>query len=201
MGVPNGRMRLRRRGKTAPRTTGSAGSMIDALLAAPLAQGLGLAGAVFGMAWPLFRDRFGMLMGQLAVNLCFALHYALLAAAQVAAAQVAAAIPLGTRPGFRLVYLAVLPFIAAGVALTWNGVPSAFAALGFGFVSLARYQTEVRRFRVAMAVAFPCWLSHNLLVSSVPGVLSDVVGMTLNLVMLARLLRPGGRVPSGPAAG
>ncbi|WP_431859184.1 YgjV family protein [Azospirillum sp.] len=176
--------------------------MTESLLTAPFAQGIGLAGAAFGMAWPLFRSRFGMLMGQLAVNLCFALHYLLLDAWTgcvmnlFAAAQVVAAVPLGTRPRFRLVYLAVLPFIAAGVALTWNGVASAFAALAFGCVSLARYQIQVRPFRVAMAVAFPCWLTHNLLVFSVPGVVSDVVGMTLNLVMLVRLLWPRSRAPS-----
>jgi len=176
--------------------------MIDAFLAAPLAQGIGLAGTACGMSWPLFRSRLGLLLGQLATNLCFALHYALLGAGTgcamnlLAAAQVAAAVPLGTRPGFRLVYLAVLPVIAAGVALTWNGVPSAFAALGFGFVSLARYQTAVRPFRLAMAAAIPCWFGHNLLVGSVPGMLSDVVGMTLNLAMLARLRRPVTGTPS-----
>lgn len=170
--------------------------MIDSLLAAPLAQGIGLAGTACGMSWPLFRSRIGMLLAQLATNLFFALHYALLGAETgcamnlLAAAQVVAAVPLGTRPGFRLVYLAVLPFIAAGVALTWSGVPSVFAALGFAFISLSRYQIEVRPFRLAMAVALPCWFAHNLLVGSLPGMLSDVVGMTLNLMMLARLRRP-----------
>ncbi|WP_431855107.1 YgjV family protein [Azospirillum sp.] len=170
--------------------------MIDAFLAAPLAQGIGLAGTACGMSWPLFRSRIGMLLVQLATNLLFALHFALLGAETgcamnlLAAAQVAAAVPLGTRPGFRLVYLGVLPFIAAGVALTWNGLPSLFAALGFGVVSVARYQTAVRPFRLIMAVALPCWFGHNLLVGSVPGMLSDVVGMTLNLAMLVRPRRP-----------
>ena len=171
--------------------------MIDAFLAAPLAQGIGLLGSVFGMSWPLFRSRLGMLLAQLATNGCFALHYALLGAATgcamnvLAALQVAAAVPLGTRPGFRLVYLAVLPFIAAGVVLTWNGVPSAFAAAGFALVSVARYQTAVVPFRLAMAAAIPFWFVHNVMVASGPGMLSDVVGTVLNLVMLARLWRPG----------
>lgn len=180
--------------------------MIDAFLAAPLAApfalGIGLAGTAAGMSWPLFRGRLGMLLAQFATNLCFALHYALLGAETgsvmnlLAAAQVAAAIPLGTRPGFRLVYLAVLPFIAAGVVLTWNGVPSAFAALGFAFVSLARYQTDVRLFRLVMAVAIPFWFGHNLAVASVPGMVADVVGMTLNLAMLLHLRRPVAHAPS-----
>ncbi|HYG87277.1 MAG TPA: YgjV family protein [Azospirillum sp.] len=170
--------------------------MIDSFLAAPLAQGIGLAGTACGMSWPLFRGRIGMLLAQLAASLFFALHFGLLGAETgsamnlLAAAQAVVAVPLGTRPGFRLVYLAVLPFIAAGVALTWSGVPSAFAALGFGFVSLARYQTAVRPFRRIMAVALPCWFVHNLMVGSLPGMLSDVVGMALNLAMLVRLRRP-----------
>ncbi len=174
--------------------------MIDAFLAAPLAQGIGLAGSAGGMCWPLFRSRLGMLLAQLATNLCFALHYALLDAGTgcamnlLAAAQVGAAIPLGTRPGFRLVYLAVLPFIAAGVALTWNGLPSAFAAAGFALVSVARYQLDVWRFRLIMAVALPFWFGHNVLVASVPGMLSDVVGMALNLAMLVRLRRPAAQM-------
>lgn len=176
--------------------------MIDTLLAAPLAQGIGLAGTAFGMSWPLFRSRLGMLLAQLATNLCFALHYALLGAGTgcamnlLAATQAAAAVPLGARPGFRLVYLGVLPVVAAGVALTWNGAPSVFAAAGFALVSLARYQTEVRPFRLAMAAAIPCWFGHNLLVASVPGMLSDVVGMALNLAMLVRLRRAAVGTPS-----
>lgn len=180
----------------------AAGPMIDAFLAAPLALGIGLVGTIGGMCWPLFRSRLGMLLAQFTTNLCFALHYALLGAETgsamnlLAGAQVAAAIPLGTRPGFRLVYLAVLPFIAAGVVLTWNGVPSAYAALGFAFVSLARYQTDVRAFRLIMAVAIPFWFGHNVAVASVPGMVADVVGMTLNLAMLVRPRRAAAQTPS-----
>lgn len=173
--------------------------MIDAFLAAPLAQAVGFAGTLGGMSWPLFRGRFGMLMAQLATSLCFAAHYGMLGAGTgcamnlLAAAQAVVAVPLGVRPGFRAVYLGTLPLVAAGVALTWNGLPSVFGALGFGLVSVARYQTDVRRFRIAMALALPCWFGHNLLVASVPGMTSDIVGMTLNLMVLT------GRVRRQPA--
>ena len=173
--------------------------MIDALLAAPVAQGIGLLGTACGMAWPLFRSRNGILLAQLATNLFFTVHLLLLGAVTgalmngLSAVQVAAAIPLGTRPGFRVVYLAVLPVVAAGLALTWHGVPSLFAAAGMALVSLSRYQTDVRRLRLIMMLAFPCWFAHNLLVGSLPGVLSDVVGMTLNAAVLLRPLRDGRR--------
>ncbi len=38
-----------------------------------------------------------------------------------------------------------------------------------------------------MGMALPCWFVHNALIGSVPGMISDVVGMTINGVMLARL--------------
>ena len=76
-----------------------------------------------------------------------------------------------------------------GPAPTRGGLPPAFGALGFALVSAARCLTDVRRFRTVMALALPCRFCHNLLVSSVPGLLSDVVGMALNLAMLAGLRR------------
>jgi len=145
------------------------------------------------MGWALLRGRVAMLAVQLAASLLFALHFALLGALTgslmnvLATVQAAAAIPLGTRPGFRFVYLAVLPLIAAGLVATWQGVPSAFAAAGLSFVSLGRYQTDVRLFRLCMALALPCWFGHNVLVMSVPGMLSDVCAMAINAVMLARM--------------
>lgn len=162
-----------------------------------LAQLFGFAGTAAGVGWALFRSRVAMLAVQLAASVLFALHFALLGAPTgslmnvLAGVQAAAAIPLGTRPGFRAVYLAVLPLIAAGLFATWHGLPSAFAAAGLTSVSLARYQTDVRLFRVFMALALPCWFGHNLLVMSVPGMLSDVCAMAINAVMLARPGRTG----------
>mgnify|MGYP000871455478 CR=1 FL=1 len=168
--------------------------MIEALLAAPLVQGIGLLGTLGGMLWPLFPGRRGMLAAQTITSVFFTIHYALLGAQtgavmnSLSAVQAAAAIPLGTRPGFRLVYLATTVPIAAGLALTWNGWPSLFAAAGTLLITLARYQVSVVWFRVLMAVGLPCWFGHNLMVVSVPGMISDVVGMTVNGVMLVRLL-------------
>jgi hypothetical protein len=162
-----------------------------------IAQAFGVAAACCGMSWALFRSRLGMLSAQTAAGLFFTGHYFLIDAVTaalmnlLAAAQAAAAIPLGEHPRFRIVYLALLPLIAGGVWLTWGGGPSAAAALATGLISLARYQTDVLRFRLFMAVALPCWFVHNIWVFSVPGMLSDVFGMTINGAMLWRLLRSG----------
>ncbi|PWC75783.1 YgjV family protein [Azospirillum sp. TSH64] len=157
-----------------------------------LAQLVGFCGMLGGMLWPLFRSRTGMLLVQLVPCLCFALHFAMVgsptAAALngLAALQVMAALAIGGRPAFRIAYLLILPVIATVMALTWSGLPSAFAAAGMALISLARYQTQVARFRGTMLVALPCWFVHNSLVGSVPGMISDVTGIVVNGWMLLR---------------
>lgn len=167
-----------------------------------VAQALGVAAAACGMGWALFRSRVGMLATQACCGAFFAGHFLAIGADTaavmngLAAAQAAAAIPLGERPGFRLAYLALLPAIAVGVWLTWAGGPSLAAAAGTALVSLARYQVDVRRFRLFMALALPCWFVHNLWVLSIPGMLSDVTGMAINALMLRRDWRAGAPVES-----
>lgn len=165
-----------------------------------VAQLFGAAAAACGMSWALFRSRVGMLAAQAGAGLFFAGHFLLIDAVTasamnlLAAGQAAAAIPLGENPRFRLVYLALLPLIAAGLFFTWSGGPSLAAALATVLISLARYQLDVLKFRFFMAVALPCWFVHNVWVFSVPGMMSDIFGMTINGVMLWRVLRPPARV-------
>lgn len=168
-----------------------------------IAQSLGVAAAACGMSWALFPSRIGMLATQACCGAFFACHFLAIGADTaavmngLAAAQAAAAIPLGEQPRFRLAYLALLPVIAIGVWLTWAGGPSLAAAAGTALVSLARYQVDVRRFRLFMALALPCWFIHNLWVFSIPGMLSDVTGMTINALMLRRDWRARSSVQSG----
>ncbi|WP_148219313.1 YgjV family protein [Azospirillum sp. B510] len=174
-----------------------------------VAQLFGFCGTLGGMLWPFFRSRTGMLLVQLVPCLCFALHFAMVGAPTgaalngLAALQVAAALALGSRPGFRIVYLAILPVIALAMALTWTGVPSAFAAAGTALISIARYQTEVTRFRGTMLVALPCWFLHNCLVGSLPAMVSDLTGIVVNGWKLLRgsRLAPPPPTPMPPAAG
>ncbi|PWC34277.1 YgjV family protein [Azospirillum sp. TSO35-2] len=157
-----------------------------------MAQMIGFCGAAGGMLWPFFRGRVGMLLVQLVPCVCFALHFWLVGAPTGAAlnvlagVQVLAALALGANPAFRIVYLLILPVIAALMAATWTGLPSVFAAAGMALLSLARYQTGVRAFRAVMLLALPCWLVHNMLVGSVPAMLSDMTGIVVNLWILLR---------------
>ncbi|CAO3414891.1 YgjV family protein [Azospirillum endophyticum] len=163
------------------------------------AQLLGFCGTLGGMLWPFFRSRAGMLLVQLVPCLCFSLHFAMVGAQTgaalngLAALQVLAALAIGTRPAFRIVYLLILPVIAAVMAVTWTGLPSAFAAAGMALISLARYQTRVALFRGTMLLALPCWFVHNSLVGSLPAMISDLTGIAVNAWML---LRGNGVAPS-----
>lgn len=166
--------------------------MLDLLIDASPVQLIGYAGTLGGMLWPFCRSRVGMLLAQLVPGVCFAIHLGMLGATTgaalnvLASLQVLAAIPLGSRPNFRLVYLLLLPVIAALMAATWTGLPSLFAAIAMALVSLARYQTRVVPFRIAMVLALPFWLAHSTLIGSLPAMMSDIVGLAVNLWMLAR---------------
>lgn len=133
--------------------------------------------------WPFFRGRRAMLAAQAAGAFLFGLHYILVEAftgsvmATLGGAQALLAIPLGTRPGFRRVYIGMLPIIAVGLALTWRGPASAFAALAMTIVSLGRYQTDILWFRGLLIACVPMWMGHNLIVGSIPGLSSDVLSI------------------------
>lgn len=161
----------------------------------PLALSLGLSGVALNVLWPQMKSRGGMLVVQAISGLCFLSHYALIGALTgslmnlLATLQALAAIPLGTRPGFRVIYLLTLPAIALGLALSWTGLPSVMAALGMAGISLGRYQLRVLRFRTILMVTIPFWVAHNLLVGSLPGLMSDTLVTLSSGVGLWRVLR------------
>jgi hypothetical protein len=151
---------------------------------------IGFAGVAANTVWPLFRSRTTMLLAQAGGAAAFGVHYFLLEAHTaallllVAGLQAVAAIPLGTRSGFRLVYLATIPAIAAIMAFSWQGPASLFASLGLATISLGRYQTRIIPFRALLVACVPFWIVHNFLVWSVPGLVSDALSMSAGLWML-----------------
>jgi hypothetical protein len=160
--------------------------------ASPLANLLGAGGILCNFAWPLFRKRGEMLAAQATACAFFTAHFALIGAytgatmTTLAGLQALAAIPLGTRPGFRLVYLSMLPVIALAMIASWHGLASFFAALGLALTSVGRYQLEPTRFRALILSSIPAWSTHNVLVGSIPGLCSDAVTLASGLWMLAR---------------
>lgn len=155
-----------------------------------IADLFGYAGSLLNIAWPLFRRRTSMLLGHVGVNSVFATHYALIGAPTGAwmnvlgLIQAILAIPLGQRPGFRVAYLLTLPFIATALYLSWTGWPSVCAAAGMTLVSLGRYQMRPLVFRVILLLAVVPWLAHNLLVHSVPGLISDAAAVISGAIMV-----------------
>ena len=152
---------------------------------------MGAGGIACNFAWPLFRSREGMLATQATACAFFTAHFALIGAmtgatmTTLAGMQAMAAIPLGSRPGFRVVYLATLPLIAAAMMASWHGLPSFFAALGLALTSVGRYQLDVTRFRTLILTSIPAWSAHNVLVGSVPGLCSDALTLASGIWMLA----------------
>jgi len=168
--------------------------MIMGFAEADVATVIGMTGTVAGVAWAVFRDRSTILAVQAASGILFLTHWYLKGADTAAAlcavsvTQALAAIPLGTRPSFRYVYLATIPLVAVLLALTWKGTPSIFAAIGAAGVALGRYQVDTLRFRVGLACSFPFWFTHNIMMASIPAMTADVLSLAVNLAMIRRLI-------------
>ena len=161
----------------------------------PFADIIGFLGVATNTVWPLFRGRTTMLVVQALGAAAFGLHYVLIGADTaavllvVAGLQALAAIPLGRKEAFRHIYLATIPIIAVIMALSWHGIPSLFASLGLATISLGRYQTNVLRFRFLLLACIPFWTVHNILVWSIPGLVSDAMSFASGLWMLLVTLR------------
>ena len=156
---------------------------------------LGACGVLGNFAWPLFHRRESMLAAQATACAFFTAHFLLIGATtgavmtMLAGLQALLAIPLGTRAGFRAVYLLTLPLTALAVVLTWHGAPSLFAAVGLALTSLGRYQLRVLRFRSLILASIPAWSLHNVLVGSIPGLCSDALTLCSGGWMLMRTYR------------
>jgi hypothetical protein len=175
--------------------------MLDTFLADPLASLFGVIGMVCLVTWPLFRSRTGMLTAQLGIASGLGLHYLLLGAHTAAImqalsfVQIAAAIPLARRPGLNVLYLALIPVIATAAALTWNGAPSFFSAVGLAFITLGRMQTSTTALRVLLLCAGPFWMTHDWMVGSLPAFAADVASFVIGLWRVLTI-----RNPPAPAA-
>lgn len=160
------------------------------LAAHPEANLVGVLCVILGSTWPLYKTRRSILLGQAALHVAFATHFFLLNALSgslmnlIGLAQVLVAIPLGKMPGFKKLYLAILPVIAGAAYLTWQGPASAFVALGFAMMSLARYQHDTLFMRIFMIATILSMTVHDYLVLSLPGLSADALSMATSLYMI-----------------
>ena len=169
--------------------------MLDILLAHPAANLVGIVCVALGATWPLYKTRRGLLWAQAAVHVAFSAHFFLLGAYTgsimnaLGLGQALAALPLGKRPGFKIIYLLTLPLIAIGAYMTWQGLPSVFSSLALALFSIARYLSNTLVMRFLMLVAILSWTTHDLLVMSIPGLAADALSFATSLWMIRIELR------------
>lgn len=186
--------------------------MFATIASHPLACAAGLFGMFCLAIFPLFHARSMMLSVYICNNLAFVAHYGLLhewtAAAMngLMAVQTLVAIRIAEARRYRWTYYLLMALLAVMVAVTWQGLPSAFAGLATAFSTLGRMQNRELSLRLLMLMAMPCWLVHDIIVASMPGFTADLLSIGVGLYMLyqrcwrgvspARLMAPG-RVTSG----
>jgi hypothetical protein len=158
----------------------------------PAATVVGLIAMVCFASIPLFRARRTMLLAYIGNNLGFALHYALLghwtavAMNGLMGVQTVVAIMLVREPKMLWAYYALMPVLGLASAVTWQGLPSFFAAGATAFSTIGRMQTNGTALRILLLASTPFWVAHDLIVGSVPGLVADVLGMAIGMTMLLR---------------
>lgn len=171
-----------------------------------IATAFGFAGVLANLCWPLMRERKLLLVGQVIACALMLIHFLLLGANTgaaimgVAGIQAALAVPLGSNPRFKFVYLGSLVFTPVVCYATWQGVQSVFSSLALGIVCVANYQVNQVRQRSLLVTAIVAWFAHNLAVGSLPGLVSNVLAFVVSTRMLVLMAREA-RVSRLRAAG
>jgi hypothetical protein len=160
-----------------------------------LAAIFGFAGVAANVTWPLMRRRSGLLAWQaMACSLMF-LHFALLGAQTgalimlVAGLQALLAIPLGKSPKFKRIYVASLVFTRIVCYLTWQGPQSVFSSLALAIVCVANFQLNQVHQRTMLLTAIFAWVAHNILVNSIPGLISNALAFSVSSLMLFKAMK------------
>lgn len=155
----------------------------------------GIAGIIANTCWPLIKRRKYLLAGQLMACIFMALHFIFLgaytgAAVMALAGLIAAlAIPLETHARFKTVYLASLLFIPFVCWFTWQGYPSILSSLALILFCVGNLQLNTKHLRLFLLMCLFAWIGHNLLVSSYPALLSNLLALSTSLYGLWREVR------------
>lgn len=135
--------------------------------------------------WPLLRDRKRILAAQAIGSSLFGLHY-LLIGATTGAAMCAASIiqsvtaALVARRGMRLgIVGATLLAGATMTVLTWHGLSSAFAQATGLLSASGRLQRDAQRLRWLFLGSVLCSVTHNFLVGSPWGLITDGTALAM----------------------
>ena len=163
-----------------------------------LASAFGFAGVAANLTWPLMRNRSALLTWQVVACVLMLTHFELIAAHTgalvmfVAGVQAALAIPLGRSTRFKFIYLGSLALTPVACILSWQGPQSAFSSLALAIVCIANFQLNQVHQRALLITAIFAWAVHNVMVGSVPGLVSNALAFCVSLVMLFRVYRAPG---------
>ncbi len=151
----------------------------------------GAAAVASSCIWPLLASRERMLALQVVGSLLFGMQYFLLGAHTAAAMGVAGAVQgvaaVKLRPAPRNAVFAVTVALSLAVtAITWQGVPSALAQTGQLLSAFGRLRRDPQNIRLSFLASEVFWTSHNLLVGSLWGLVSDTMTVVTILVGLWR---------------
>lgn len=153
-------------------------------------QFFGYAGVVANLIWPTMKSREKLLIGQVVACILMLTHFALLKAntgalvMTTAGIQAALAIPLGKHPSFKKVYLASLIATPLVCYATWKGYSSIFSSAALAIVSLGNFQTNTVRQRTFLIFAIFAWFAHNILIHSIPALVSNGIALLVSVYML-----------------
>lgn len=151
---------------------------------------LGYAGVLANLCWPLMKSRPYLLAGQV-LACCFMFSHFMLLGAYTGAAvmgvagfQAALAIPLGLKPKFKRIYMAAFLLTPLVCFATWQGAQSVFSSLALAIVCVANFQLNQIHQRGLLITAIFAWFAHNLIVGSVPGLISNMLALVVSSYML-----------------
>ena len=153
----------------------------------------GFAGVAANMAWPMMRQRRHLLGGQVLACTLMLIHFELLSAHTgalvmlVAGVQAALAIPLGDSIQIKRIYLASLLLTPVVCYVTWQGPQSIFSSLALGIVCIANFQMNQITQRAMLITAIFAWIAHNLIVHSIPGLISNTLALCISAYMLRKM--------------
>ena len=157
-----------------------------------LATLFGIFGVVSNTVWPLLKTRKYLLLGQVIAAIFMTVHFSLLhaftgaAIMLLAALQAALAIPLESHPKFKSVYLASIVLTPVVCWITWQGVASIFSSMALLFFCIGNLQINIKRLRIFLLMCIFCWIGHNMLVSSYPGLISNSLALATSIFALRR---------------
>ena len=159
------------------------------MFGSPFVTVCGLWGLLGSLSWSFAKKRRTMLAIMLCTQPGYGIYWAGLGDATAAAMSVLAMLltllsaGLGGPEGSAMVrwtrraFMAALIPVAGISLLTWDGLPSAFAAAGMALGCAARWQADGTRFQRLMLSTNLPWLAHDLMAGSAPALASDLFGL------------------------